>query len=176
MGNPVWPRCHARKSFCAPPPREAAELLAQRLRRRLRKVVEQVIRELPPTDFLQKDFGAFAALRLHRRRLGKLRLLDRRPNLPRADLAEVEMRREQRRTVDVGPIAILVVARDRLADELLQPALGRRGADVPGVVEASVPGDARQQLQAHRAAATSATSPATAPRAAWATARAARRR
>jgi hypothetical protein len=51
------------------------------------------MRELAPADFLQKNFGAFAALRLQRRRLGEF-LLDRRPNLPRAEFAEVEMRRE----------------------------------------------------------------------------------
>ena len=84
-GAPAVPRGERRRIV---PPREARERGAQRLDRGLRKMVQQVVREFAPPDLGEELRLAPAQPARCRERAYRM------PDLARADLAEMQMRRQ----------------------------------------------------------------------------------
>ncbi len=141
------PRCQASSHAVVRLPGERVEARVERRGGRVREVVQQVMRELAPADL------AHEAVR--RRLCGRARgdgVARGRDALARADLAEVQVRRQARGPGPVGPIAPLAVARDgRRPRRLSSCASAPASPGVQAVVQARVPADARQQAEFSRA-------------------------
>jgi hypothetical protein len=125
-------------------PREAIELRVEIAFRRLRKVVQQVMREIAPAQFAQERFGRCGAL------AGSAvarEILERSHDLPRPDLAEMQMWRKARCAIAVGTVATIRVVRQRVFAKAVQQSVRAALAGLPGRAEPAVPGNSRQQLQ-----------------------------
>ncbi len=133
------------------PPGEPGELSPQRLLRRMGEVEKQMVRKLTPAQL-----GEELPLAPHRRGNG-LRLgesFHRVPHLARADLAEVQVRREARRADEVRPVAAIGVGQETLAQEAPKLGFGTGTAGVPGSAQAGGPVEVWTPIPARPAAAT----------------------
>ena len=105
--------------------------------------MQQMIGELAPAELPQK--------RGRTRRQARITLpgeIDRVPALLRAQLAEMQMRREHGRAWPVRPIASCGIAGKRFINQRAEPFRGTNLTRTPGRAEAARPiGLARQQLQ-----------------------------
>ncbi len=68
------------------------------------------------------------------------------PELPRAHLAEAQVRRESRSALERGTVACVAVVREPFAEECAHACRGTLLARCPGRMELRIPGNPRQQL------------------------------
>ena len=120
-------------------PRKFGKRRLQRFFAGMRKVKEQVMRKITPSEFAQEGLGQFALPRG-----GAAQALR---DLARADFAEVQMRRQARCALFVGPVAPMGVVLQCGLDETIEHFPGPLGAWRESRVQALVPVDAWQQLQ-----------------------------
>ena len=125
-------------------PRKLLEIRPQRSLRRMGKMIQQVVRKLPPADFAEKHSRAIA----RRKNAGVFRLRrNRRPHLSRRNFATMEPRREHRSAVAVREIPRLRIVLHRARRKLRQSLRRTRFARLPERRESRVPSALRQQLQ-----------------------------
>ena len=118
-------------------PRECSEFGAERLAGRLRKMEQQVIRKLAPYNLPEEGIA----------RRGGPRSRDGAPDLPRADLAEVQVGGKPRCAGHVGPVPIRRIIRHGFVKESLQMAPGSRFAGLPHAAKPAGPIEGRLQLK-----------------------------
>ncbi len=97
-----------------------------------------MVRKLAPAEFAQERLRALAA------RLRAARLV---PDRARTDLAEMQMRRQERRAVHAGFVARSRVVHDAAIEKLMEPFQRAALSGRPAIANARVPADARQQCQ-----------------------------
>src|ERR1700679_3031957 len=90
--------------------------------------------EFAPAEFAQEFVGIASLCGMLGG--GKMRGM---PNLARADLAKTQMRRKAGGAVAIGPVAISGVARQAMAEKILEPRLGGAFARRPGFAQAAGP-------------------------------------
>ena len=117
-----------------PPAMESARSRPAAVRRGCGVVVEQVMRELAPADL--------------RHELARAPLRRRVQDLPRRDLAEVQVRREARGAGDAGQVAALAVVHHGAVEETAEVRSRARFARSPSVGKSVGQGD--RGLQAER--------------------------
>jgi hypothetical protein len=100
-----------------------------------RETVEQVIGKLAPAELAKKGEGA--AIELAARASGGMSHGV--PDLVRAELAEMEIGREERRRIAVEIAPVVGVALQALGDEVAKPRLRRAFAGLPGRAQAACP-------------------------------------
>ena len=130
-GLPFLPGTYRLTKFVVPfGPRKAIELLGHILARHVRVVKQQVVRELPPSDFLAEGFHVpFRGIRVERCQ----------PSLPRTDLALREMGRQARGSIDRGNVTSFGIAVQCAGAELAQTLVCARFPGCPGFSHASAP-------------------------------------
>src|SRR5581483_9764054 len=97
-------------------------------------VMEQMPAELAPAEFAQE----FVGIGRQGGALGRSKAR-RVPDLPRADLAKAQMRRERGRAVAVGPVAIAGISFEAVGEEALETLLGSGLTRRPGRAQAAGP-------------------------------------
>ena len=134
IGYPVCPPLPGRQMLRRIRPGKVRERRAEWRHRQTREVIEEVIGEFPPRDFGEK---------LIRRLLRDIALanacVDPLPDIGRADLTAMEMRREPRCALNARPVAPFRVVIDCLIEKAVEPLPRARFPRRPCLAEAARP-------------------------------------
>src|SRR5512138_645271 len=87
--------------------------------------------EVAPAELAQKGFGGMGRQRSRGSGMAK-----RVPDLARRDLAPMQVRREARGAVPIGPVAVVLVGCGCTLEEVLEPRGGAAFAGRPGAAQA----------------------------------------